>query len=342
MTTALAAVPNNTMMGFPQEEVDIIKASVLPPDTNLTDLKLFLAQARRTKLDALSRQIYAFKQGQKLVIGTTIDGARVIAERSGKYAGQEGPFWCGADGVWKDVWLDKAPPAAAKVGVVRSDFKGTLWGIARYESYRPPFNSPVWAKMPENMLAKCAEMLALRKAFPNDLSGLYAKEELESQEIQVVEGEGKPLPQAQDASAPRTHKAIPATRRKESSGQSKANNVTVAPPEAGRIDVPSPREATQLEEVTEVEEAVTSPVAGDTAASEPAGATDVALTFVDNTKINKDDIMRYRHAGHSNGYDDSELSAYLAETFNVTPKTILELTKDQLAQATAHFSKKRL
>lgn len=156
-------------------QLDVVRKS-LTSDISANEFAYFVEVCKRSKLDPFRKQIYAIKRGGKLSIQTAIDGFRVIAERTGKYEGQLGPFWCGKDGEWKDVWLSADKPMAAKVGVLRAGFKEPLWGVARFVSYA---QDNLWNKMPEVMIAKCAEALALRKAFPEDLSGLYTTDEME-------------------------------------------------------------------------------------------------------------------------------------------------------------------
>lgn len=203
---------------YSPEKIALIKRTIAEGASD-DELALFIAQCQRTGLDPFSRQIYSIQRQvydpklnrkvSRMVTQVSIDGLRLIAERSGLYAGQVGPYFSGPlpairaeqedpaehservdlmrnqEGVgnysvWSDIWSSTTYPFAAKVGVIRKDFAEPLFSVAYWSEYCPIFDgkpSLMWSRFPTLMLAKCAEASALRRAFPQELAGLFTPEE---------------------------------------------------------------------------------------------------------------------------------------------------------------------
>lgn len=174
---------------------DLVKSQILRPekrDASDQELMLFAEHCVRTGLDPMAKQIYGIFRYSKrtnreeMTIQVGIDGLRALAERTGRYAGGPAYEFCGADKVWTDVWEQDARPFAAKA-VVLKVVGGTVIetsAVALWSEYGATKN--VWASKPAHMLGKCAEALALRKAFPADLSGLHTDDEMASQDKPVI------------------------------------------------------------------------------------------------------------------------------------------------------------
>ena len=163
------------------EQTQLISTTIAPGCSN-DELRLFAYACQRTGLDPFSKQIYAIKRGGKMTIQAGIDGLRAIAERTGQLDGSE-TYWCGEDGVWADVWLNSKPPAAAKTVLHRKGAAHPFVGVARFADYNA--GQGLWSKMGAAMIAKCSEALALRKAFPADMSGVYSTDEMD-QAVETV------------------------------------------------------------------------------------------------------------------------------------------------------------
>ena len=179
MTTALA------LIDFTRDQIELIKRTICVGATD-DELQLFVMQAKRMGLDPFSRQIHAVKRPsknletgnyeQKMAIQVGIDGYRLVADRTGRYApGKASTF----DYNPTTNKLDSATAYVMK-------FVGNQWiecsAIAHMEEYaqtkKDGSYTQMWATKPHIMLAKCAEALALRRAFPAELSGVYTDDEM--------------------------------------------------------------------------------------------------------------------------------------------------------------------
>ncbi len=151
-----------------REQIELIKTTICRGASD-NELQLFMATAQRLGLDPFAKQIYAIfrfsKQEQRKVmcIQLSVDGYRLAADRTGCYApGSPTEYhYDGSKLVWARAYVKK--------------FASGTWHdipeTAYYDEFYNEDNS-LWDSKPRVMLSKCAEVRALKRAFPIELGNV--------------------------------------------------------------------------------------------------------------------------------------------------------------------------
>ncbi|HKD00461.1 MAG TPA: phage recombination protein Bet [Methylomirabilota bacterium] len=158
-------------------EFALIAATVGKEAKSLEQLVTFIVSAKARKLDLLSRQAYLLPfAGSDPVIHVGIDGARAIAAHTGQYAGSSDASHRGTLEITGNDGKKRSAPEKTLVTVWRmvDGRRCPFEATARWDEYYPGDGprGKVWRDRPYGQLAKCAEMLALRKGFPSELGGI--------------------------------------------------------------------------------------------------------------------------------------------------------------------------
>ena len=188
--TVVAIRNQNTPLNqtFNDDQVKLIKSTIAKNATD-DELQLFLYQAQKTGLDPLAKQIHFVKRAGQMTIQTAIDGFRAIAARTGQHAGT-------SDGIFEvQKGVDRPSKATVIVKKIVQGLVSEFSATARWDEYFPGEKQGfMWKKMPYTMLEKCAEAKALRKAFPEDLSGVYTDDEMQQADKKDIKSVPKPPP----------------------------------------------------------------------------------------------------------------------------------------------------
>lgn len=157
------------------EQTDLIKHTICQGATD-AEMQLFFFDCQRRGVHPLDKLIHFTKRSNKYTPVTSIDLFRQRAQASGVFAGEDEPVY---------TYLPSGALDTCLYAVYRlvhgQRYKWTA--TARWDEYYPGDQLGfMWKKMKHVMLAKCAEALALRKAFPAELQGLYVKEEMDQAE----------------------------------------------------------------------------------------------------------------------------------------------------------------
>lgn len=186
----LAVVPNqpgNVALVSNYDHADLIRQTYAK-DLSPAEFDLFVAHAEHQQASIVDKEIYAvvrfLKKDNKRQVSfmLAIDWYRRRTEQHPLFAGVDGPYFCGKDGQWTQVWTSQEPPHAAKFGIYRKGFPKPVEYVALYAEYAPVWrdestgrvtvSNGMYKTMPTNQLGIRAEMQCHRRAFPSLYRGM--------------------------------------------------------------------------------------------------------------------------------------------------------------------------
>ena len=172
------------IQNFSDNQKLLIKNVICKGSTD-DELEIFIMTCNRSGLDPFAKQIYSILRGNIRTIQTSVDGFRLIADRTGRYApGRESTFE-----------MDKNGNLLSATAYIKKQTMDGTWHEVGASAYFIEYNanSPIWRKMPKLMLQKCSECLALRRAFPAQMSGMYGKEEMDQADYEITTPENEKI-----------------------------------------------------------------------------------------------------------------------------------------------------
>jgi phage recombination protein Bet len=195
-------VTTETTMGMDRQIVvtaDQMKTikNVIFHDATDDELKLFIYHCQRKGVHPMDKLIHPIKRGGKVSFQASIDYLRAESESAGDYRGMKQPEF---------AFDEKGKLESATITVIReiNGMETEFTATAYWDEFVPgPPNDFMWKKMPRHMLAKCAEALARRMAWPKKLADLYTPEEMAQE--REPEQRGKPAvtqPQSRKTAKP--------------------------------------------------------------------------------------------------------------------------------------------
>ncbi len=219
------------------EQADAIRTALktsLYPGATDDSVDMVLAYCRAGGLDPMTKPVHIVpmwvpekKQGTRVispagmrdVIMPGIELYRTKAHRTGEYAGQDeatfGPTIeenLGGLNVRYPEWCSVAVYRLVNGNPVR--YSAKAYWLESYATQKRDSDAPnaMWKKRPFGQLEKCAEALALRKAFPEAVGAQPTAEEMEGR---VIDGEATAVRQDPQQHIARELPAYPADKFKE-------------------------------------------------------------------------------------------------------------------------------